>query len=116
MQDPTLPAQLPGPPLQHAVVIATLGRPELAKAVSSVRDQTLSPSWLVVCVDGSPQDLKAVERAVQEQFRGRGLQVHILLNDRSRGASETNRSSRGIAGNPESCRSARTYQPTRPFS
>lgn len=70
---------------EHVVVIATIGRPQLQRALCSVRAQVRGPDRVIVCVDGSPQRKGKVERAVQRRDRP----FEVMCNDRTRGAAGT---------------------------
>jgi peptidoglycan/xylan/chitin deacetylase (PgdA/CDA1 family)/SAM-dependent methyltransferase len=75
-------------PRAHAVVIATIGRPSLGAAIRTVPSQSLLPTWLVVCVDSDDKERAgSVTSLLRGLGRPDGLQVHVLPNGRTPGAS-----------------------------
>jgi peptidoglycan/xylan/chitin deacetylase (PgdA/CDA1 family)/GT2 family glycosyltransferase len=67
------------------VIIATRGRPQLARALCSIHLQTLPPSRVIISVDARDARRLAVERAVRA--RASRLEIEVCRNDRSKGAA-----------------------------
>lgn len=77
------PSRTAGAPPRHVVVIATVGRPQLERALCSVRAQSHPPERVLVVVDGRPHRKNDVDRLVKKS----PLRVDVHRNDRTRGAS-----------------------------
>jgi peptidoglycan/xylan/chitin deacetylase (PgdA/CDA1 family) len=72
-----------GTAARHVVVIATIGRPQIERALYSVRAQSHPPERVLVVVDGRPRRKNIVEQRVKST----PLRVDVFRNDRTRGAS-----------------------------
>lgn len=64
-------------------MIATVGRPQVERALCSVRAQSQPPERVLVVVDGRPHRKNYVDRLVKKS----PLRVDVYRNDRTRGAS-----------------------------
>ena len=73
---------------QVAVIIATKNRPNLLKqrAINSVLNQTISPSYIIV-VDDSPEQIQCQNRMIVESIPSTNSHIQYLLNQRTVGAS-----------------------------
>lgn len=77
------PSPTSGAPPRHVVVIATVGRPQIERALCSVGAQSHPPERVLVVVDGRAQRKNSVHRLVKQP----PLRVDVHRNDRTRGAS-----------------------------
>tara|TARA_R110002051_G_scaffold92498_1_gene162202 strand:+ start:35391 stop:35777 length:387 start_codon:yes stop_codon:yes gene_type:complete len=73
---------------QIAVIIATKNRPNLLKkrAINSVLNQSLSPSYIIV-VDDSADQNQCQNRLIVESIPSTNYHIKYLLNQRTLGAS-----------------------------